>query len=354
MKPTKRLTASNVTIIVPVGGVASAWERCAGSLARLDPAPAEIVVVIDGPNEGLAATAATIDAKVLVLEERGGPARARNHGAKIATGDLLLFVDSDIEVPSDLVAKVAEVFTEHGELAAAIGSYDDSPGDPGFLSQYRNLLHHFVHQNGREMASTFWAGCGAIRRLAFEQVGGFDESYANPSIEDIDLGAKLVRSGNAIRLVKTLQVKHLKRWSLANMLATDLFRRAIPWTQLMLGEGQLVNDLNVKTRDRLSVVFAFLLPVALVGASWWPPLLAAAALSLVLLIALNAGLFQFFLRVRGLGFAARMLPFYWIYLLICGIGFAVGLLRHFLEPKQEEGAQGQIVGRGEQSSAQDP
>ena len=44
------------------------------------------------------------------------------------------------------------------------GSYDDDPPAPGLVSRYKNLLHHHVHQNGRPDASTFWAGCGAIRR----------------------------------------------------------------------------------------------------------------------------------------------------------------------------------------------
>ena len=53
-------------------------------------------------------------------------------------------------------------------LTAVMGSYDDTPSEPGLVSQYRNLLHHFVHQVGREKASTFWAGCGAVRRGAFQ------------------------------------------------------------------------------------------------------------------------------------------------------------------------------------------
>jgi hypothetical protein len=38
-------------------------------------------------------------------------------------------------------------------------------------------MHHCVHQSGREKASTFWAGCGAIRREVFMPAGGFDEGY---------------------------------------------------------------------------------------------------------------------------------------------------------------------------------
>ncbi len=158
----------------------------------------------------LAERAAEIGARVVVLEERGGPARARNHGARRPAETSCSFSIPTSRPLSDLAARVAELFTEHRELTAVMGSYDDTPGEPGFLSQYRNLLHHFVHQNGQEKASTFWAGCGAVRRQAFHEMGGFDESYADPSIEDIELGSRLLRAGYTIHLVKDLQVKHLK------------------------------------------------------------------------------------------------------------------------------------------------
>ncbi len=52
--------------------------------------------------------------------------------------------------------------SEEPDLAAVFGSYDDEPAAPNFLSQYKNLFHHFVHQQGSAEASTFWSGCGAI------------------------------------------------------------------------------------------------------------------------------------------------------------------------------------------------
>jgi GT2 family glycosyltransferase len=328
--PVKHVSPSDLAVIVPVGGAAPAWRRCAQSLAHLDPTPGEIIVVIDGPNDDLAATAAGIGAKVIVLDAQGGPSRARNRGVQAATRDILLFVDSDVEVPRDLSARVADLLAAHPQLTAVIGSYDDNPGDRSFLSQYRNLLHHFVHQNGREEASTFWAGCGAVRRQAFREVGGFDERYARSSIEDIELGSRLLRSGFRIRLVKELQVKHLKKWGLGDMLATDLLRRAIPWTELMLREGKMVNDLNVKNRDRISVLMAFV-PLVIVPVAWqWPFLLAVGAMALLLAVALNAGLFRFFRSRRGILFALSAAPFYWVYLLICGLGFGLGLIRHLL------------------------
>lgn len=322
------LAASDVAIVVPVGGAAPAWPRAAESLGRLDPPPGEVVAVIDGPDAALAATAAAIGATVVVLDERGGPARARNRGARATGHAILLFVDADVEVPVDLASQVAALFTVHPEVAALFGSYDTTPAAPGLVSQYRNLQHHFVHQNAREIASTFWAGCGAIRREAFEAVGGFDESWTEPSIEDIELGVRLVAAGQTIRLVKDLQVTHLKQWRLGTMLATDLWRRAVPWSVLMFRDGGLIDDLNVRHRDRLSVVLALVALLALTAA-WRSPLwLGACVAALAVVVVLNAGFFRFLRRQRGVLFASGAVPLYWMYLLVCGLGFGLGLVHH--------------------------
>jgi hypothetical protein len=140
----------------------------------------------------------------------------------------------------------------------------------------------------------------------------------------------LIRARHNIGLVKNLQVTHLKRWRLADMLKTDLLQRAAPWTQLMLADGELVNDLNVKNRDRVSVAAAFLLPLALAGAVVWPPLLLLAAAAALVLAVLNAGFFRFLLHRRGVVFTLAAVPLYWLYLVVCGLGFGLGLLRHLV------------------------
>jgi len=325
------LVAADISIVVPVGGMAPTWVRAARSLARLDPPPAEIIAVIDGRNDALAATAAGLAGAVLTLDRCGGPARARNHGARSARCAILLFLDADVEVPPDLVAEVARFFSAHADVDAMFGSYDAEPADAGLVSQYRNLLHHFVHQAAREEASTFWAGCGAVRRAAFERVGGFDERWRQPSIEDIELGSRLVRAGCVIRLSKHILVKHLKAWRLRDLVVTDLWRRAVPWTELMLRDERLVNDLNVRTRDRVSVLAVFVMLSGLAAGVRFPAGAVAAAASLAVLVALNAGFLGFLVRHRGLPFAVRSFPLYCLYFLVCGVGFGIGLARHVID-----------------------
>ena len=99
-------------------------------------------------------------------------------------------------------------FSENPDLAALIGSYDDAPGEKNFLSQYKNLFHHYTHQHGKVEASTFWGACGAIRREIFLSMAGFNDNYRQPCIEDIEFGYRLKQEGYKIRLCKSIQVKH--------------------------------------------------------------------------------------------------------------------------------------------------
>src|SRR5207244_3699087 len=142
--------------------------------------------------------AARFGTRVIRRPVSEGPARARNLGAHAAAGDLLFFVDADVAIGPDAIDQILAAFEDDPGLAAVFGSYDDEPDAPNFLSQYRNLLHHHVHQTSCAAASTFWAGCGAIRRDVFLAAGGFDERYRNPSVEDIELGYRLTRDGQRI------------------------------------------------------------------------------------------------------------------------------------------------------------
>lgn len=282
----------------------------------------EIIVVDDASTDDIAAVAAGMGIHFLRLATNSGPAAARNYGARHARGKILFFVDADVVVTPEAVSRVAEVFAAHPDLAAVFGSYDARPRAEGVVSQYRNLLHYFVHQNGKPEASTFWAGCGAIRRSVFQEVGGFDERrFPYPSIEDIELGYRLRRAGHRILLDKALQGTHLKRWTLRSAIRTDIRCRAVPWARLMLESKHAPDDLNLKGTQRLSVALTALACVFLALATVRAELLAVAAVSLLGVVILNRALFTFFVRQRGLRFAAACIPLQLLHYLYSGLSY---------------------------------
>ena len=321
-----------ISVVVPVYNGGARLCRCLDALRASDYPAREVLVVDDGSTDGSGRRARERGAEVLRLDSRSGPAAARNHGARAARGGVVLFVDADVAVRPDTLSRVAAAFRGRPRVAAVFGSYDDAPAEENFFSQYKNLLHHFVHQRSSAQAETFWAGCGAVRLAAFRAAGGFDaRKFTRPSVEDIELGYRLRGGGFEIVLDREIQVKHLKRWTLASVLRADIFFRALPWARLLLARGRVDQDLNLRAADRASACLVGV-AFALVPLSYFSARLAlGAAAALAAVFALNLPLLRFFARRRGAWFAARGFAMQCLYYFYSGAVFVLCWVAHALK-----------------------
>ena len=315
-----------VSVVVPVRDNAGDLAECLQALARAAGTSIEVIVVDDASSDDSAAVATRMGARVVRLERNGGAGAARNAGARHASGDVLVFVDSDVVVAADTIAGLTDVLARNPDAGAVFGSYDTTPRAATLVSQWRNLMHHFVHQESAGEASTFWAGCGAVRRRVFERVGGFDEGDHVRGIEDIELGYRLRAAGERILLVPTIQATHLKRWTLASVLRTDAFMRALPWARLLLARRGVYDHLNVRGAQRASVALTMvattLLPLAVVAT----PAAVVAGVAALGMLVLNRRLLAFFARVRAPWFALATVPLLWLHYLESGLCYAWALL----------------------------
>ncbi len=330
-----------LSVVVPVYNGGLHLSRCLEALAVSEYDAFEVIVVDDCSTDNTRQVVERFGARYLRTAAPVGPGGARNLGVRHATGDIVVFVDADVVVPPDGLRLIAEELDRDPQLAALFGSYDTTPVWKDFLSQYKNLMHHYVHQRSNARAVTFWAGCGAMRRSVFEEFGGFNvEKYRQPSIEDIELGLRLTRAGRKIRLEKRIQVKHLKRWTLGGLLRADIFRRAVPWTKLILETRNLPRDLNLTFAAQVSSLLIGFLLVLLPLLSWsiaggMEGLLArwmagAVTCMIAALVALNWDVYAFFLRQRGWRFALGAVLAHWFYYLYSGVVFVVLSVEHLL------------------------
>jgi len=312
-----------LSVVVPFHKNLAQLRECLGGLAPV-PAWAEVIVVADGAIDRCHELAADFGARVIEIAGPRGPAAARNRGTQDARGAIIVFIDADVVAAPDVLVQMRARLHERPELSAVFGAYDERPREAAFISQYRNLSHSYFHQTANAEARTFWAGLGAVRRDAFEAVDGFDERFARPCIEDIDLGYRLSGLGYKILLDPAIRGCHLKRWTLKSAIVSDLRDRGIPWTQLMLKSARWNNDLNVQTNQRIAVVLVYALLPLLVLATIAPVWSAAAGLVLLALLVLNRRYYAFFVRRRGLWFACRVFPLHLLHHLCNGLSFAIG------------------------------
>jgi GT2 family glycosyltransferase len=368
-----------LSVVVPVRNDPRHLRACLESLRASAYRDHEVIVVDDASTDATPDVARELGGHVLRMEERSGPAAARNRGAEVARGAYLFFVDADVCVHAETLSLVAAAFASDPSIDALFGSYDRQPGSPTFLSQYKNLFHHFVHQQAQPEASTFWSGCGAIKRSVFQELGGFDTRYGRPSIEDIELGARLRRTGHRIVVRKEVQATHLKRWTLWGILKSDVWDRGVPWTELALREGHLPNDLNLRLSQRVAALVVYLIVLLFAFGAWRRPVLLLAPLLVIagvlvldawsdrtrrlpvvgLALAVFAGLagvaacvavfgrwallalglslavvlinfrfYAFFARERHPLFAVLVLPLHLLYYCYSGAALGLGIVRH--------------------------
>lgn len=325
-----------LSVIVPVYNGGLQLSRCLEGLRLSEYSDFEVIVVDDCSTDDTQEILQRYRVHSTRTPRTLGPAGARNWGTGFAQACILVFVDADVVLPPKALGLIAQVFERDWQLAAAFGSYDEEPAWGNFLSQYKNLMHCYVHQNSNEIATTFWAGCGAVRKVVFLDFGGFDAArYHHPSIEDIELGYRLTQGGQKIRLMKQLQVKHLKKWTLRSLIRTDILSRAVPWTRLILETRRLPRDLNLTSGARVSTGLVGLLSLGWVilflqAANLIPTIslprtlikeLAVVALLAGVLVALNWHMYSFFAKKRGWWFAARVVPMHWFYYLYSGVVF---------------------------------
>jgi glycosyltransferase involved in cell wall biosynthesis len=175
------------TIVVPTRGRPGYLDVALASLAsQVAAAGAELLVVLDGPDEASATIAARHDARVVAFDAPRGLNAARNAGLDAAAGELIVFVDDDVQAPPSWL----------GALLAAVAA---TPERDVFTGPIRALLEGGgPHACGRDAppitafdagpadtdVPVAWGANLAIRRAAFETVGRFDESIHNGGDEE--------------------------------------------------------------------------------------------------------------------------------------------------------------------------
>ena len=371
---------TRVTVIIPVFNGGADLDKCLAAIAASTYPVFETILVDDGSTDGMTQPAATRHgARVIRREQMLGPASARNlEPWRLVATSFSLPMPMSFWTQTAIAVAVRTLDADPG-LCAVFGSYDDQPGHAAFLSQYRNLLHHWVHQTGNAEAFTFWTGCGAIRREVLLHVGGFSENYARPSIEDIELGARLRAAGFRIRLEKTMLGQHLKCWRFWNMLKTDIFHRGVPWMRLVLREGHASSDLNLNLSSRIATLLAGLFGLSLLVfpltgqlSAIWPALAfllagaicgwsinptgtsSGASLSVALAILLPAGaywlapnpwsivplafvlgmiwtqlaFYRYLIQKRSVAFALAVVPMQVVFFLGCVVAVPIGIVMH--------------------------
>lgn len=232
---------------MPAHNAEKTIRRCVEAVRDSVPAGTELIIIDDGSLDATREISRALCDRLVVLPCQSGASRARNEGIRVATGDIVLFVDSDVVINK---AAVDGLLAALGSgLDAVFGAYEPLPPPEArsMATNYKNLVHHLTHvTGGPRLATTFWSGFSALYRDVFNAVGGFDPAVTRSAdVEDIHLGYRLGTAGFRIGIEPASQVQHLKRYTTRGLFASDFFHRAIPWTRAMLELRTFRSDMNL-------------------------------------------------------------------------------------------------------------
>ena len=319
----------DISVIIPTRDGNHTLGRCLASLKESTLSPREVIVVDDCSKEDVSSIVEPFGFRTIRLDEPREAEHARNIGAELATGDILVFTDSDMILRPDVLKRIHDHLSQN-RYAAVSGVCTPETDDKKLAARYKNLWLYYSYVNSPQDFDWFILSIGAIRKEVFSELKGFKTTY--PTVSgggDLEFGRRLRETGQKIRLDTAIQGKHLKRYTIRSLLRND-YVRGKGWFEFAVGKKTLW---HVIKRLRIANIYpAFIVSVLISLACFFSLLLSPVSITflhLAILFALayllvNYPLFRFFRYEAGAGFLLKAIPLSFVDHLVAGFGVISG------------------------------
>lgn len=320
-------------MIVPVRNAEATLLACLQALDANRTQHLEVIVVDDGSNDGTGeilqtwASHATMSVQRIRNDRSTGPAAARNLGMDRASHHWLLFLDSDVVLPSNAIESIREslrLYSHRPEVVGVLGTYHSKIPHSDFISNYKNLLTCFLYERTETLSPFLHTPIFCVQREILIAAGGFDASLSRG--EDFQLGVRLGSRGFRFVIDRRVRGVHLKKYDLETLLRED-WRTVQALQRVRLDPAEKRFALKA---HRWSRIAALLLPgaslVTAAAALYIPDALYLLPFLLALFAAVNARWFFYLRKRRGLRFAAAGVAFLFIQMLWAEAALAAGFL----------------------------
>lgn len=204
-----------ISVVIPCFDGEASLAACLEAVVRGLPEGGEILVVDDASTDRTGEIALHHGARLLVHPENRGTSAARNTGWRAARHPVVAFVDADVVLAPDALARMLAALRAEPEALGVNGIYAIDPYED-FVSDFTNLsIHYQHHAHGTRVASAFTGLC-ALRREALERMDGWDERFFSRYADDVN--TRFVLPPGSIHLVHDAQGRHLKDVPLTGLL----------------------------------------------------------------------------------------------------------------------------------------
>lgn len=308
-----------ISVIIPTFNSAKTIAKTLESIYHqkdIDGSEYEVLVVDDCSCDSTIDIINNFPARLISLEKNSGPAAVRNLGVKQAIGETLIFIDSDVILKNNVLAKIKKMFIERNDIAALAGIYAKEPANAGPFRTYLALRKYSNwFDPKREFISFLVVSLGAIKRDVFDEFGGFDVRYKGADVEDFELGYRIAEKYKII-LAEDIQGYH----HFPGLIKTskNFFKRSFQWIELF-GRRKKFSSEAATTKKRALTNFAGFISYPLFILSFlYPPLCIAAVINLAFFILGNIRFYRFVVKEKGFIFMLYSFLLDYLFALIVG------------------------------------
>ncbi|NJO89638.1 MAG: glycosyltransferase family 2 protein [Chloroflexia bacterium] len=325
---------ASISVVIPSYNSGQNLIRTIDSLYKSSKQPFEIIIVDDCSPIATEKLISQYNIVYVRLKHNYGPAVARNIGAKISQGKYILFIDDDIELEQDTLSLIEKDFNNNPEYSAVVGLLSHKHPNKDALSLYKNFYMYYSLSNSPESFGCIYTSITAVKREVFFEFNGFDESHKRASVEDVDLGQRIVNAGKTLHLNKKLMVVHYKRYSLKSFVKNEFIRSfdllkmlfVNKYTKHLVSNKRYLNNSPVTLLTTiLSFITLLIWPLCFIDSSF----VIINAIIILNIFILNYRFILTFYRFNGL-FQTILVPFL-IYFdfSIASLGITSSVLLHF-------------------------
>ena len=243
------LSSPFIRIVIPAYCAVATLRKCVSSVYSSQIQYSyEIVVINDGENPNIELLSKELNFRIINSNHKGA-AVARNIGVDSFLGNIIVFIDADVEINESAISELIEPIIT-GEANATYGRYSTNVDGLKYFQKYKQLYLSIIYNRKTGYVQNFfWTAISAIRKSDFAKLGGFKSDLPGHIGEDVELGQRITNMNMRIKNVPTADGKHLKGYTLKTVFLNDLKKGISTIYLSLLGNKKITNNPHASQLD---------------------------------------------------------------------------------------------------------